>query len=220
MTTMTWAAPGARPVGELLREWRERRRISQLDLAIRGYAPAYPEHGLGEPELQSVREALRQVLAGHEPYPAVLVDRWWTLVDGNAGLDLLAGGCAAWLLDPPVNVLRLALHPDGMAPRIGNLAEWRGHLLTQLQHRAQALGDQRLRDLRDELLGYPGGMAEVSSPAGVVLPLRYRRGGQELSLFSISAVVGTATDVTVAELAIEAFYPADPATAAALHAPG
>ena len=264
MTTMTWAAPGARPVGELLREWRERRRISQLDLAIRadvsarhlsfvetgrsrptpamilrlteqlevplrerntlllagGYAPAYPEHGLAEPELQSVRAALRQVLAGHEPYPAVLVNRWWTLVNGNAGLDLLAGGCAAWLLEPPVNVLRLALHPDGMAPRIGNLAEWRGHLLTQLQHRAQALGDQRLRDLRDELLGYPGGMAEVSSPAGVVLPLRYRRGGQELSLFSISAVVGTATDVTVAELAIEAFYPADPATAAALHAPG
>jgi transcriptional regulator with XRE-family HTH domain len=264
MTTLTRSSRATPAVGQLLREWRERRRISQLDLAIRadvsarhlsfvetgrsrptpamilrlteqlevplrerntlllagGYAPAYPEHGLGEPELQSVREALRQVLAGHEPYPAVLVDRWWTLVDGNAGLDLLASGCAAWLLEPPVNVLRLALHPEGMAPRIGNLAEWRGHLLTQLQHRAQALGDQRLRDLRDELLGYPGGMAEVSSPAGVVLPLRYRRGGQELSLFSISAVVGTATDVTVAELAIEAFYPADTATAVALHAPG
>ncbi len=86
--------------------------------------------------------------------------------------------------------------------------------------RAQALGDQRLRELRDELLGYPGGMAEVTSPGGVVLPLRYRRGGQELSLFSISAVVGTATDVTVAELAIEAFYPADAATAAALRSPG
>lgn len=100
------------------------------------------------------------------------------------------------------------------------LAEWRGHLLTQLQHRAQALGDQRLRELRDELLGYPGGMAEVTSPGGVVLPLRYRRGGQELSLFSISAVVGTATDVTVAELEIEAFYPADAATAAALRSPG
>ena len=129
---------------------------------------------------------------------------------------MLTEGCAAWLLEPPVNVLRLALHPDGMAPRIGNLGEWRGHLLTQLRHRAQALGDQRLRDLRDELLGYPGGMAEVTSPAGVVLPLRYRRAGQELSLFSISAVVGTATDVTVAELAIEAFYPADAATAEAL----
>jgi transcriptional regulator with XRE-family HTH domain len=264
MTTTTWAAPGARPVGELLREWRERRRISQLDLAIRaevsarhlsfvetgrsrptpamilrlteqlevplrerntlllagGYAPAYPEHGLDEPELRNVRAALRQVLAGHEPYPAVLVDRWWELVDGNAGLGVLTEGCAAWLLEPPVNVLRLALHPDGMAPRIGNLAQWRGHLLTQLRHRAQALGDRRLRDLGDELLGYPGGMAEVTSPAGVVLPLRYRRATQELSLFSISAVVGTATDVTVAELAIEAFYPADAATAAVLHSAG
>jgi len=118
-----------------------------------------------------------------------------------------------------VGVLRLALHPDGMAHRIANLAEWRGHLLTQLRHRAQALGDPRLRELRDELLAYPGGMAEVTSPAGVVLPLRYRRGGQELSLFSISAVVGTATDVTVAELAIEAFYPADAATAAVLRGP-
>ena len=106
------------------------------------------------------------MLAGHEPYPAVLVNRWWELVDGNAGLGLLTEGCAAWLLEPPVNVLRLALHPDGMAPRIGNLAQWRGHLLTQLRHRAQALGDQRLRDLRDELLGYPGGMAEVASPPG------------------------------------------------------
>src|SRR5882757_5537703 len=183
-----------------------------------GYAPAYPQHGLDEPELTSVREALRQVLAGHEPYPAVLVDRWWELVDGNAGLGLLVEGCASWLLEPPVNVLRLALHPEGMAPQIGNLAEWRGHLLTQLQHRAQALGDQRLRDLRDELLSYPGGMAEATSPAGVVLPLRYRSGSQQLSLFSIRAVVGTATDVTVAELAIEAFYPADAATAAALHA--
>jgi hypothetical protein len=175
-----------------------------------GYAPAYPQHGLDEPELSSVREALRQVLAGHEPYPAVLVDRWWVLLDGNTGLGLLIEGCAPWLLEPPVNVLRLALH----------LAEWRGHLLTQLQHRAQALGDQRLRDLRDELLGYPGGMAEAAPPAGVVLPLRYRHGEQELALFSISAAVGTATDVTVEELAIEAFYPADAATAQILRSLG
>ena len=207
---MTWPAPDPRPVGELLREWRERRRISQLDLAIEaevsarhlsfvetgrsrptpamilrltehlgvplrerntlllagGYAPAYPQHGLDEPELTSVREALRQVLTGHEPYPAVLVDRWWELVDGNAGLGLLIEGCAPWLLEPPVNVLRLALHPEGMAPRIGNLAEWRGHLLTQLQHRAKALGDQRLRSARRALLS--GGMAEATSPADIV----------------------------------------------------
>lgn len=261
---MTWPGPAARPVGELLREWRERRRLSQLDLAIQadisarhlsfvetgrsrptpsmilrlteqlgvplrerntlllagGYAPAYPQHGLDEPELESVRAALRQVLAGHEPYPAVVVDRWWELLDANAAIGFLVEGCAPALLEPPVNVLRLSLHPDGMAPRIVNLAQWRAHLLMQLRHRASALGDERLRELHDELLGYPGGTAEPASPAGVVLPLRYRHDDRELSFFSISAAVGTATDVTVEELAIEAFYPADAATAAALHSAG
>jgi MmyB-like transcription regulator ligand binding domain len=113
-------------------------------------------------------------------------------------------------------VLRLALHPDGMAPRIVNLAQWRGHLLTQLQRRARVLGDQRLSDLHDELLGYPGGHPAEAAAIDVVLPLRYRSGDRELSFFSISAAVGTATDVTVEELAIEAFYPADEATMAAL----
>ena len=257
---MTSHAPGARPVGELLREWRERRRLSQLDLSIQadisarhlsfvetgrsnptptmilrlteqlgvplrerntlllagGYAPAYPQHGLEEPELESVRAALRQVLAGHQPNPAVVVNRWWELLDSNAALAMLTDGCAPWLLEPPVNVLRLSLHPDGMAPRIANLAEWRAHLLTQLRHRAAALGDQRLSDLLDELRGYPGGSTGAASATGVVLPLVYRRGDHELSFFSISAAVSTATDVTVEELAIEAFYPADAATAAAL----
>jgi len=261
MTTMTSRPVGARPVGELLREWRERRRLSQLDLSIRtdvstrhlsfvetgrsrptptmilrlteqlevplrernalllagGYAPAYPEHGLDAPELDEVRAALRQVLAGHEPHPAVVVNRWWELLDSNAAVSLLIADCAPWLLEPPVNVLRLSLHPDGMAPRITNLAEWRGHLLTQLRHRSEALADDRLAELHDELLGYPGGHAEVQAPGGaVVLPLRFQHGDQELSFFSVSAVVSTATDVTVDELAIEAFYPADAATAAAL----
>src|SRR6266567_1095960 len=264
MSTMTMRQAGRRPVGELLREWREWRRLSQLDLAIQadisarhlsfvetgrsqptaamilrltehldvplrerntlllagGYAPAYPQHGLDAPELGNVRAALRQVLAGHDPYPAIVVNRWWELLDSNAGIAVLIEGCAAELLEPPVNVLRLSLHPDGMAPRIANLPQWRGHLLTQLQHRAAALGDQRLSELHDELIGYPGGIAEPASATGVVLPLRYRHGDRELSLFSISAVVGTATDVTVEELAIEAFYPADAATAAALRRPG
>ena len=114
-------------------------------------------------------------------------------------------------------MLRLALHPDGMAPRIVNLGQWRAHLLTQLRHRASALGDQRLAELHDELAGYPGGTDETLVPGdGVVLPLRYRYGDQELAMFSISARVATATDVTVEELAIESFYPADAATAAAL----
>jgi transcriptional regulator with XRE-family HTH domain len=276
MTTMTSLARPQRPVGELLREWRERRRLSQLDLSIQadistrhlsfvetgrsrptpamiirlteqldvplrerntlllaaGYAPAYPQHGLDEPELSSVRAALRQLLAGHEPYPAVVINRWWEMLDGNAGVSLLVDGCAPWLLEPPVNVLRLSLHPDGMAPRILNLAQWRAHLLTQLQHRSQALGDERLMELHGELLGYPGGHSGLvsahgaasptghRSPPGVVLPLRYRHGERELSFFSISASVGTATDVTVDELTIEAFYPADAATAAALRAAG
>ncbi|HEX5190107.1 MAG TPA: helix-turn-helix transcriptional regulator [Streptosporangiaceae bacterium] len=266
MTTITPRARPARPVGELLREWRERRRLSQLDLSIQadissrhlsfvetgrsrptpamiirlteqldvplrernslllaaGYAPAYPQHGLNEPELSSVRDALGQVLAGHEPYPAVVLNRWWEMVDSNAGASALTDGCAGWLLEAPVNVLRLSLHPEGLAPRIVNLGEWRTHLLTQLQHRARSLGDERLADLHRELSGYPGGQdhggGAAPQGAGVVLPLRYRSGDQELSFFSVTASVSTATDVTVEELAIEAFYPADPVTAAALRA--
>jgi transcriptional regulator with XRE-family HTH domain len=262
MSTMTMQAPGSRPVGQLLREWRERRRLSQLDLAIQadisarhlsfvetgrsrptpamilrlteqlqvplrernvlllagGYAPAYPQRGLQAPELDSVRAALRQVLAGHEPFPAVVIDRWWDMLDSNSGVAVLVDGCAPALLEPPVNVLRLSLHPEGMAPRIVNLAQWRAHLLTQLRHRAAALGDQRLSELHDELMGYPGGTGDALQEDGVVLPLRYRYGGRELALFSISAAVATATDVTVEELAVESFYPADAATAAVLRA--
>lgn len=257
VSTVTMPEAGRRPVGELLREWREHRRLSQLDLAIQadisarhlsfvetgrsrptaamivrlteqlavplrernvlllagGYAPAYPQHPLDAPELDSVRAALRQVLAAHEPYPAVVVDRWWDLQDANSGVTTLTDGCAPDLLTPPVNVLRLGLHPDGMAPRIANLGQWRAHLLTQLRHRAQALADQRLAELHAELSGYPGGTDESLPAGGVVLPLRYRCDGRELALFSISAAVGTATDVTVQELAVESFYPADAATA-------
>jgi transcriptional regulator with XRE-family HTH domain len=270
MTTMSLAGAGARPVGELLREWRERRHLSQLDLAIQadisarhlsfvetgrsrptapmivrlaeqlgvplrernalllagGYAPAYTRHGLDAPELASVRAALRQVLTGHAPYPAVVIDRWWDMVDANSGVALLTSGCAPRLLTPPVNVLRLSLHPEGMAPRIANLAQWRSHLLTQLRHRARALADQRLADLHAELSGYPGGAVGGEGAAGhapgdgVVLPLRYRLGEHELALFSISAAVGTAADVTVEELAIEAFYPADDTTARLLRDAG
>lgn len=262
MTAASTRPRPARPVGALLREWRERRRLSQLDLSIQaavsarhlsfvetgrsrptsemilrlteqldvplrernslllagGYAPAYPQHGLDEPELARVRDALRQVLVGHQPYPAVILNRWWEIVDANASIGVLTAGAAPWLLEPPVNVLRLSLHPDGMAPRIANLGEWRAHLLGQLERRAQAMGDTRLRELREELRGYPGETAGSPAPTDVVLPLRYRYGTQQLSLFSISAVVGTATDVTVEELAIESFYPADEETATALRA--
>jgi hypothetical protein len=152
-------------------------------------------------------------VAGHNPYPAVVVNRWWELLESNASIGVLLSDCAPELLEPPVNVLRLSLHPRGMAPHISNLAEWRGHLLAQLHRRAQTMGDQRLLDLHGELAAYPGGTAGSPAHTDVVLPLRYRFGDEELAFFSISATVGSATDVTVEELAIEAFYPADARTA-------
>ena len=246
--------------GDLIREWRQRRRLSQLDLAIAanvssrhlsfvetgrsrptsemilhlaehldvplrdrnalllagGFAPAYPERGLAEPELQAVRNALKRVLDGHEPYPAAVVNRWWELVDANAGIALFTGGVSPELLEPPVNVLRLSLHPDGMAPRIANLPEWRAHLLARLHRQAEATGDHRLISLHEELSAYPGGLGRPPGPAEVVVPLRYRTPQTELCFLSITAVIGTPMDVTVEELAIESFYPADDQTAAAL----
>ena len=249
--------------GDLIREWRQRRRLSQLDLAIAanvssrhlsfvetgrsrptsemilhlaehlevplrdrnalllagGYAPAYPERTLAAPELQAVTSALRRVLAGHEPYPAAVVNRWWELVDANAGIGLFTGGVGPELLEPPVNVLRLSLHPDGMAPRIANLPEWRAHLLARLYRQAQATGDPRLYSLYSELEAYPGGHGDEAPPpqrTDVVVPLRYQAAARQLSFLSITAVIGTPMDVTVEELAIESFYPADQPTAAAL----
>jgi len=251
----------ARPhAGDLLRQWRQRRRLSQLDLALAadvssrhlsfvetgrsrptsdmilrlaehldvplrdrntlllagGYAPAFPEHGLAEPELRAVQAALSRVLKGHEPYPAVVVNRWWELVDANAGIALFTRHVKPELLEPPANVLRLSLHPDGMAPRIANLPEWRAHLLARLHHQAEATGDARLAELHAELAAYPGGQAEPPARAEVVVPLRYHGDARELCFLSITAVVGTPMDVTVSELAIESFYPADAPTAAAL----
>jgi transcriptional regulator with XRE-family HTH domain len=245
-------------VGKLLRTWRERRRLTQLDLALAadvstrhisyvetgrskptsamilhladqlevplrernvlllagGYAPAYPEHELNSPPMAVVNDAINSVLEGHQPYPAVVVDRHWELVAANAAIGLFTEGSAAHLLEPPVNTLRLSLHPEGMAPHIANLGQWREHILRQLAHQAQTTGDVRLRELHDELVGYPGGDdAAGSGGPGIVVPLRYRTPHGELSFLSTTTVFGTPLDVTVAELAIEAFYPADPATA-------
>jgi len=249
--------------GELLREWRQRRHLSQLDLAIEanvssrhlsfvetgrarptsemilrlaehldiplrerntlllagGFAPAYPEHGLDEPELTAVRQALARVLKGHEPYPAAVVNRHWELVDANTAIALFTENAAPHLLEPPVNALRLSLHPDGMAPRIANLPEWRAHLLARLHRQAQATGDPKLAELHAELAAYPGGEAHSPPATDVVVPLRYKSPAEtELSFISITAVLGTPMDVTVEELAIESFYPADEQTAAALAA--
>ena len=183
-----------------------------------GYAPAFAESALDSPPMSAVNDAINAVLDGHSPYPAVVVDRHWELVAANEAIGLLTAGAAAHLLEPPVNVLRLSLHPEGMAPRILNLAEWRAHLLHRLAHQAETTGDPVLSALHAELATYPGGGVATANagPGAIVVPLRYRAGDAELSLFSTTTVFGTPLDVTVAELAIEAFYPADPATAEAL----
>ena len=257
------AVPAQRSAGELLREWRERRRLSQMDLALEadvstrhlsfvetgrsapsrdmvlrlaehldvplrernhlllaaGFAPVYGERGIDTPEMAPVREALRRLLAGHEPYPALVVDRHWNLVDGNRGIALLTAAAAPALLRPPVNALRLALHPDGMAPQVLNLGEWRAHLLGRLRRQVALTADDRLVELLAELEGYPGeeAHAEPGHAVGeVVVALRLRHGDGELAFLSTVATFGTPLDVMVAELAIESFFPADAATAAAL----
>ena len=165
-----------------------------------------------------VRDAIRLVLDGHEPHPALVVDRWWNLVAANASIALFTEDVAPELLEPPVNTLRLALHPDGAAPRILNLREYRADLLDRLRRHVATTGDPELGALYAELCEYPG-----PEPAGapgadsaIAVPLRLRAGDAELTLFSTIATFGTAVDITVAELAIEAFFPADAQTAAAL----
>jgi transcriptional regulator with XRE-family HTH domain len=256
------------PVGELLRQWRERRRLSQLDLALQaeistrhlsfvetgrsrpsremvlnlaeqldlplrernhvllaaGYAPIYPETPLDAAQLAVVRAAVRQVLRGHEPYPAVAVDRGWNLVEANAGVALLTEGVAPELLRPPVNALRVSLHPEGMAPRIVNLGEWRAHLLGRLRREVARTADPDLARLYGELRAYPCDQPEpdleLPGPGAICVPLRLRHGDHELTFFSTVATFGTPLDITVAELVIESFFPADPGTSIFLGAPG
>jgi transcriptional regulator with XRE-family HTH domain len=255
------AAMTTHDAGRLLREWRRRRNLSQLDLANRsgvssrhvsfietgrswptatmilrlcdhlavplreqnrlllagGFAPAHPEHALDAAPMEAVHEAISAILAGHDPYPALVIDGGWDLVEANDAVYRLLDGVAAPLLEPPVNVVRLTLHPDGLAPRIRNLDQWRAHLLSRLRRELDATADPRLAALLAEL-GAPG-PDEVSPEAGasaLVVPLRLAAGGTELSLVSTTTVFGTPREVTLSELAIEAFYPADDTTRAAL----
>jgi transcriptional regulator with XRE-family HTH domain len=259
-------------VGALLRDWRQRRRLSQLDLALEagvsarhlsfvetgrsrpspemvlqlaerldvpfreqnrlmlaaGYAPVHVEHRLDDPEMEPVRAALDKVLAGHDPYPAAVVDREWEMVAANRGVAILTAGVAPELLEPPVNVLRVALHPDGMAPRIANLGEWRAHLLERLARQVTLTGDPALATLLDELGSYPGPEIDHRPPENearasaseIVAPLRLRTDDGELTFFSTVTTFGTAIEITVSELAIESFYPADRRTAEVLRASG
>jgi transcriptional regulator with XRE-family HTH domain len=261
MTTAT------RPIGGHLREWRQRRHLSQLALACdadistrhlsfietgrsspsrdmvlhlaerlevplrernlllvaAGYAPVFSERPLEDPALGAARKVIDLVLAGHAPYPALAVDRHWTIVAANIAVAPLLEGIEASLLRPPVNALRLGLHPAGLAPRIANLAEWRAHLLTRLHRQIDLTADPVLVALLSELGDYPtpaGGQSDRPHAsleyADVVVPLKLVTDGGVLSLFSMTTVFGTPVDITLSELAIESFLPADAATAEAL----
>jgi hypothetical protein len=206
---------------------------AQLDVPLRernvllvaaGYAPIFPEHRLTEPALENARKAVDLVLTGHEPYPALAIDRHWTLVASNRGVAPLLVGADAALLRPPVNVLRLSLHPGGLAPRIANLAEWRTHLLARLHQQIEVTADQVLVELMNELRAYPtpserkSGSSSAANRdyAGVVVPLELITESGVLGFFSTTTVFGTPVDITLSELALETFFPANSATAEAL----
>ena len=192
-------------------------------LLAAGYAPIYPERSLEDPSLDAARSAIDLILKGHEPYPAVAVDRHWTLLAYNNAVTRLLGLVAdADLLKSPVNVLRLSLHPQGLAPFILNLAEWRAHLLARLRQQVRATADARLGELLGELMSYShpgaGTRHEAEAEAAIVVPMQLKLGETILSLISTTTVFGTPVDVTLSELALETFFPADAATAGALRA--
>ena len=260
--TRTSEAP---PAGRLLREWRTRRHLSQLELAAgagistrhlsfietgrsqpsremvlhlgehleiplrernalltaAGYAPLYRESELDAQDMQPVREAIDTMLRAHEPFPAVVVDRAWNLVAANATVGVLMQGIAPELLTPPINVLRATLHPDGLAPRVVNFEQWASHLVTRLDRQVLLSGDDQAAALLDELRGYPNvpqrtTFPEIEGAEKVFVPLRLASEGAILTFFSTVTTFGTALDVTLAELVIESFFPADAATAEAL----
>ena len=254
------------PIGDLLRDWRQRRRLSQfaladeagvsprhlsfietgrsrpsremlvrlmerLEIPLRernlllhsaGFAALYPERRLDDADLAAARRAVDLVLAGHEPNPALAVDRAWNLVAMNRAVRFLIAGAEPKLLAPPVNVLRLSLHPAGLAPRIVNLNQWRGHLFARLRHEIERTADARLADLLAELERYPnrldGAGADSSRSPELIVPLRLRTERGEATFFSTTMVFGAPSEVTLSELAIESFFPADHATAAIMRA--
>ncbi|MFD4790662.1 helix-turn-helix transcriptional regulator [Streptomyces sp. NPDC058459] len=248
-----------------LREWRTRRRVSQLELAVRagttqrhvsflesgrsapgrsmiirlaeslgvpirernelllaaGFAPAYPQTRMDAARLEPIRAALERILRGHLPYPAVVVDRHGDLVSANAAFGALTAGVAAHLLEPPVSVPRVLLHPEGLAPRIVNLDEWAWHIVDRVRDENTRNPDDRLRRLAAELTALaPPRPRPSPDHMGFAVPLRLRADGppdgREMTLVTTLTHFGTATDVTVAELRLEAFLPADAATGAML----
>lgn len=262
---MIVAATSTTAVGDLLRGWRQQRRLSQLALATEaevssrhlsfletgrarpsremllrladrlavplreqnallvaaGFAPVYAERPLDDAAMVEARRAVDLVLRGHEPYPALAIDRYWSLAAANQSAAALLVGVAPGLTRPPLNVLRVSLHPDGLAPRMLNYAQWRAHLLHRLRAQVELTHDATLAALLDELSALPSppgtpSFAPRPPEQAVVIPLRLRTEDGILSFFSTTTVFGTPVDITLSELAIESFFPANQATADAL----
>lgn len=252
-----------RPIGDLVREWRQRRRLSQLDLACdaqistkhlsfletgrampsqemllhladrlavplrdrnvmlraAGFAPCYHERALTDPDFRLARQSIGLILAAHDPYPALAVNRHWSMAASNNAVANLTAGVDPLLLTPPVNVIRLSLHPAGLAPRIVNLVEWRRYLIARLQQQIEVTGDPVLVDLVEEVRDFPlppgpAGKATPQDHELLAVPFRLATVHGPLSFFSTTTVFGTPVDITLSELAIESFFPADPSTAA------
>jgi len=247
------------PVGDHLREWRRRRRMSQLDLACEaevssrhlsfvetgraspsremilrlaeqlevpmrernvllvsaGYAPVFPERSFDAPELAAARKAVDVILEGLKPFPAFALDRHWNVVASNGALPQLFDGVAPELIAAPINAVRVTLHPRGLAPRIVNLGEWRGHMLHRLRHQIDLTADQTLIDLMAEVQGYGAGSPaarKAAGPAEMVIPFRVRIAGEVASFLTTTMVFGSPVEVSLSELAIESFFPADSET--------
>jgi transcriptional regulator with XRE-family HTH domain len=192
-------------------------RERNLLLVAAGYAPIFQERSIDDPELKAARETMDLLLAAHAPNPAIAIDRHWTLIAANRSVATLLAGIEEELLKPPVNVLRLSLHPNGLAPRIVNLAEWRAHLLERLRRQIDVSADAVLIELLKELRTYPApASAGRANGVEVVVPLRLRAGDRVLSFLSTTTVFGTPVEITLSELALESFFPVDAETAEAL----
>lgn len=259
--------PTQAPFGTLLRDWRQRRRMTQLDLALSaevsqrhlsfvesgraqpsremvvrlaehldipvrerntllvaaGYAPLHRERPLTDPALAVAREAVALVLAAYEPFPALAVDRHWIIIAANGAVSRLIGGVDPSLLEAPQNALRITLHPNGLAPFIVNYGEWREHVLQRLARQIDQSADPQLLSLREELAAYPAPSVAARHRRGndqgvadVAVPFQLQTPAGTLSFLSTTTVFGTPVDVTLSELAIEAFLPADRQTAETL----
>lgn len=247
------------PIGNQLKEWRSRRRMSQMELALdaeistrhlsfietgrarpspdmiqrlaerlevphrarnalllaAGYAPDFREEPLDAPDMAGARAIVEHLLKGHEPYPAIAVDRHWNMVAANGAIGILIEQVAPHLLEQPVNVIKIALHPDGLAPQIVNFGQWRDHIIERLDHQVEASADPVLAALRDEVSGYPSphNDNEGSTSNPIAIPLILDTVAGRISFLSTITIFGTPVDVTLSELAIEAFFPADAASA-------